>query len=91
MLAYSSVEHMGLLALGAGLGGAGGFAALLHAGNHTMAKGMLFLTAGNILTFARTKSVDEATGLRARLPVTAAALDRRPAGHHGHAARSDSL
>lgn len=71
MLAYSSVEHMGLLALAAGLGGAGGFAALLHAGNHTMAKGMLFLAAGNILSFARTKSVDHATGLRARLPVTA--------------------
>jgi hydrogenase-4 component F len=71
MLAYSSVEHMGLLALGAGLGGAGGFAALLHAGNHTMAKGLLFLAAGNILAATRTKNVDQVTGLRSRLPVTA--------------------
>jgi hydrogenase-4 component F len=71
MLAYSSVENMGLLALGAGLGGAGGFAALLHAGNHTMAKGMLFLAAGNILAGARSKAVAQATGLRARMPATA--------------------
>jgi hydrogenase-4 component F len=72
MLAYSSVENMGLLALGAGLGGAGGFAALLHAGNHTMAKGMLFLAAGNILMGTRTKVVAQATGLRERMPATAA-------------------
>jgi hydrogenase-4 component F len=72
MLAYSSVEHMGLMALGAGLGGSGGFAVLLHAGNHTMAKGLLFLTAGNILSFARTKAVTQATALGRRLPATAA-------------------
>ncbi len=36
-----------------------------------MAKGMLFLAAGNILSSARTKSVDEATGLRSRMPATA--------------------
>ena len=36
MLAYSSVEHMGILALGVGLGGAGVFGAVLHAVNHSL-------------------------------------------------------
>ena len=46
MLAYSSVEHMGILALGVGLGGAATFGALLHAVNHSLTKAMLFLVAG---------------------------------------------
>ena len=53
MLAYSSVEHMGILALGVGLGGAGTFGALLHAVNHSLTKAMLFLVAGNILAAYR--------------------------------------
>ncbi len=70
LLAYSSVEHMGLLALGAGLGGVGGVAALLQAGTHTLAKGMLFLAAGNILLVYRTKATGQVGGLLRRLPVT---------------------
>ena len=38
MLAYSSVEHMGILALGVGLGGAGVYGGLLHAVNHSLTK-----------------------------------------------------
>ena len=49
MLAYSSVKHMGILALGIGIGGAAAFGALLHAVNHSLTKAMLFLAAGNIL------------------------------------------
>lgn len=63
MLAYSSVEHMGILALGVGLGGAGPFGAMLHAVNHSLAKGMLFLLAGNILAIYKTKSTHEVTGI----------------------------
>ena len=48
MLAYSSVEHMGILVLGLGLGGIGVFGALLHMINNGMTKGVLFLSAGNI-------------------------------------------
>ena len=55
MLAYSSVEHMGILALGIGLGGAGVFGAMLHAVNHSLTKAMLFLVAGNILGAFRTQ------------------------------------
>lgn len=71
MLAYSSVEHMGILALGIGLGPAAWFFALLHALNHSLAKAMLFLTSGNILLACRSKRIDEITGLRHRLPLSA--------------------
>ena len=48
MLAYSSVEHMGILAVGAALGGAGVAAALFHVWTNGLTKGALFLSAGNI-------------------------------------------
>lgn len=57
MLAYSSVEHMGILALGVGLGAGGARGAMLHAVNHSLAKGVMFLVAGNILHAYRTKTV----------------------------------
>ena len=57
MLAYSSVEHMGILSLGVGLGGAGVFGAMLHALNHSMTKASLFLVAGNILHCYHTKDI----------------------------------
>ncbi len=70
MLAYSSVEHMGILALGVGLGGAGVFGAVLHAVNHSLTKAALFLVAGNILTACGTKSVSEIRGLCRILPLS---------------------
>jgi hydrogenase-4 component F len=72
MLAYSSVEHMGILALGVGLGGAAPFAAALHAVNHSLVKGMLFLVAGNILATYRTKSSQEVRGVLRLLPASGA-------------------
>jgi hydrogenase-4 component F len=49
MLAYSSVEHMGLVCLGLGFGGAWALAgAILHVANHALAKSALFLLAGRI-------------------------------------------
>ncbi|HOX25758.1 MAG TPA: proton-conducting transporter membrane subunit [Candidatus Krumholzibacteria bacterium] len=70
MLAYSSVEHMGIAALGVGLGGAAGFGALLHVVNHSLTKGMLFLIAGNVLAAYRTRSSAEVTGLLRALPAS---------------------
>jgi hydrogenase-4 component F len=49
MLAYSSVEHMGLAAIGLALGPLGMFAAWLHVVNHAIAKSASFLLAGRIL------------------------------------------
>lgn len=68
MLAYSSVEHMGIVALGVGLGGAGVFGALLHVINHSLTKAMLFLTAGTLLRAYKTKSVEDVRGAFRLLP-----------------------
>lgn len=71
LLAYSSVENMGILAVGVGLGGLGNWGALFHAMNHSLAKAALFLTAGNILAAYGTKKVKETGGLLATLPWSA--------------------
>lgn len=66
LLAYSSVEHMGVMAAGIGVGATSG--ALLHALNHSLAKAALFLTAGNILAVFRSKNISDVTGLLSKLP-----------------------
>jgi hydrogenase-4 component F len=71
LLAYSSVEHMGVLALGVGLGGNAVFGAMLHAVNHSLAKAMLFLLAGNILRHYCTTSSHDVRGMRRTMPLTA--------------------
>lgn len=71
MLAYSSVEHMGLLALGVGLGGKAVYGAVFHLVNNGIAKMLLFLTAGNIHRAFGSKLTDNVSGARKRLPVTA--------------------
>jgi hydrogenase-4 component F len=70
MLAYSSVEHMGILSLGIGIGGAAAFGSMLHTVNHSLTKAMLFLVAGNILAIYRTKSTTRVRGVLRTLPVT---------------------
>jgi hydrogenase-4 component F len=70
MLAYSSVEHMGILSLGIGIGGVATFGALLHTVNHSLTKAMLFLAAGNILALYRTKSTTRVRGVLRTLPIT---------------------
>jgi len=71
LLAYSSVEHMGILALGVGIGGSAVFGAMLHAVNHSLVKAMLFLLAGNILRHYRTTSSHDVRGMRRTMPLTA--------------------
>lgn len=72
LLAYSSVEHMGILALGIGIGGIATQGAMLHAVCHSLTKCMLFLLAGNILTRYHTFSSHDVRGLRWTMPVTGA-------------------
>lgn len=74
LLAYSSVEHMGLLVLGVGLGGAGAYGAVLHTLNNGLAKGLMFLAAGNIVLATGTSAAGEIRGLLRTLPVTGALL-----------------
>lgn len=72
LLAYSSVEHMGILALGIGLGGCAVFGAALHAVNHSLTKAMLFFVAGHILAAYRTKAAADVRGLMRVIPVSGA-------------------
>lgn len=72
MLAYSSVEHMGILVLGLGLGPGGAFGALLHMVNNGLVKGVMFLSAGNIHRAYESKRTEEVSGALRRLPVSGA-------------------
>ncbi|MDW5561716.1 MAG: hydrogenase 4 subunit F [Methanomassiliicoccus sp.] len=71
MLAYSSIEHMGIIAVGFGFGGYWGiFGALFHMLNHALAKTLMFFGAGNILHRLRTKDIDQVRGVLKILPAT---------------------
>jgi hydrogenase-4 component F len=70
MLAYSSVEHMGLMCLGFGLGPLGTFAALLHLMNHAAAKSMMFLLSGSVLHRYGSTRISAVKGLLQALPWT---------------------
>lgn len=75
LLAYSSIEHMGIVALGIGVGGPLGiFGALLHAFNHSLAKTLLFFTTGNIRDRFGTLRMDRISGMARALPWTSSAL-----------------
>lgn len=70
LLAYSSVEHMGILVLGIGLGGSGIFGALLHTVNNSLTKGVLFLAAANVHRAFKSKRLEDVTGAIRRLPIS---------------------
>ena len=86
VLAYSSIENMGLigLALGVGLWGwasqlplvaALGFTAgLLHVWNHALMKGLMFFAAGSVLHGTHTKDMEQLGGLMKRMPWTGSAM-----------------
>ena len=75
LLAYSSIEHMGIIAIGFGFGGFWGiFGALLHMFNHSMTKALLFFGTGNVLQKYKTKSIGEVRGLSRTMPVTSILL-----------------
>ncbi|MBI4549534.1 MAG: hydrogenase 4 subunit F [Candidatus Omnitrophica bacterium] len=64
LLAYSSVEHMGLTAAGIGFGSFFGvYGALLHIVNHAFTKSLLFFSCGHILHHFRTKEIRGVRGL----------------------------
>jgi len=84
LLAYSTVDNIGLVLIGVGAAGAlaqGGhrllaalamLAALFHVVNHALFKGCLFLGAGAVQHAAGTRDLDQLGGLARRLPLTAA-------------------
>ena len=86
LLAYHSIENIGIILLGLGLGTVGkstghpmiqvlGFAgALLHVLNHSLFKGLLFLSAGSIVHALGTRNLEQMGGLGRRMPWTSAAF-----------------
>ena len=70
LLAYSSIEHMGVMALGFGFGGAGVAAALLHMLYHALAKSILFLSSGNIFLKYSSTKIAKVKGALTIIPVT---------------------
>jgi hydrogenase-4 component F len=72
LLAYSSIEHMGILVLGIGIGGLAVYGALLHLLNNGLTKGVLFLSAGNIHRAFGSKTTDEVHGAIDRVPLSGA-------------------
>ena len=69
MLAYSSVEHMGLIAVLWGLGSTE--FTFMHMIGHSACKMILFLTAGNILLAYGTRKCSQVTGMFSSMPLTA--------------------
>jgi hydrogenase-4 component F len=72
LLAYSSIEHMGIIAFGFGIGGfLGVFGALLHMLNHALTKCLMFLGAGNLLQKFKTREISQIRGVATLMPITA--------------------
>jgi hydrogenase-4 component F len=75
MLAYSSVEHVGLVCVGLGFGGPLGLAgALLHMVTHALAKSALFVLAGRVLQRYGTAEVARVRGILQAMPWTGSAF-----------------
>ena len=71
LLAFSSIEHMGLACFGLALGPLGVFAALLHLTGHALAKSAAFLLSGRVLERYGSGAIANARGLLATAPHTA--------------------
>ncbi len=75
LFAYSSVEHMGIIAVALGFGGVLGlYGALLHTLNHAIAKAVLFLSSGDVALRYRTREAAGVSGVLTAAPLTGAVL-----------------
>ena len=83
LLAYSSIENVGVILIGLGIAAVGHAAgsplvgmcgmcgALLHMVNHSLFKTMLFFSAGNIYSKMHTTAMNQMGGLAKHMPITA--------------------
>jgi len=71
MLAYSSVEHMGILVIGLTMGKLATYGAMFHVLNNALTKGALFMSAGNIHRYFGSKRMCETQGAISFLPWSA--------------------
>ena len=75
LLAYSSIEHMGIIAAAVGLGSKLAlYGAFLHMINHALTKSSLFFIVGNVCQHYRTKRIIRIKGLFKTMPITGPAL-----------------
>lgn len=70
LLAYSSIENMGIIAFGTGVGGIGVYGAMVCLIHHSLIKSSLFLTSGNILLGYGCKIIENIGELVGRMPRT---------------------
>lgn len=71
MLAFSSVEHMGIISVAIGFGSIIGiYGALLHIINHAFVKSLLFFSSGSISQKYQTKSISDISGIIRIMPIT---------------------
>lgn len=71
LLAYSSVEHIGVITFGLGAGGALGlFGALFHVFNHAVTKSVMFFAAGNVVKKYKTSDMHVIRGVMSAMPFT---------------------
>ena len=85
LLAYSSIEHVGIMAVGVGLGAeAGVFGALLHMTYHSLAKPVALFSAGTLAQLHRSSDFDRiGGGTFSRTPIASALFVLAVADHHG--------
>jgi hydrogenase-4 component F len=75
LLAYSSVEHMGIIALGIAFGGVAGLTgALLQLLNHAVTKSLMFFASGQVLLKYETKQIHRVAGIIRVMPITGCML-----------------
>ena len=71
LFAYSSVEHIGVITFGLGMGGALGlFGALFHVFNHAVTKSLMFFSAGNAVKKYKTSDMNAMRGVVSAMPFT---------------------
>ena len=74
LLAYSSIENMGIIAFGTGIGGIGAYGAVICLIHHSLIKSSLFLTSGNILLGYGSRMIENTGKLVKLMPKTFAAF-----------------
>ncbi len=70
LLAYSSIEHMGIISLGIGIGGPiGVYGALLHVLNHALSKPLMFFASGKIQSRFGSQNIASVRGVLTAMPL----------------------
>jgi hydrogenase-4 component F len=70
LLAYSSIEHMGIISLGIGIGGpVGVYGALLHILNHALSKPLMFFVSGRIQAHYGSTKIENVNGVLSSMPL----------------------